>query len=261
MTTDLPIPHNFPRDNYEAIASLVLSKRDDTNKDECSFFRKSWTGFLYRFLACTEHDKNFREWVSAVEQNDSPYKRYAEDRELFNFFVNGLSAIECLCCALFAIGAIEEIAQTGQTTNLTFRIKTEDDLKNITPASTAKKFQSTFENVGITATLKILFDEKSITKDAATYKEWKKIRDILAHRAQPNRLIALGSAPGEYPDLLNFSNVTKAVKNLPTIEFAKTNLVAIKLDSNTTASMHEWLTKIIDNILSASQIFVNNSTV
>jgi hypothetical protein len=262
MRTDLPIPHNFPVDNYEAIASLVTLKLNDTNKDEFSFFIDSWKGFLHRFLACTEHDKNFREWVSAVAQNDSSYKRYAEDRELFNFFVNGLSAIECLCCALFAIGAIEEIAQTGQRTNLAFSIKTEKDLKHITPTITTERFQSQFVNVDITATLKNLFDDKSITEDAAKYKEWKKIRDILAHRAQPGRLIAAASDPGEYPDYLIFRKVTKeGVKDLPTIKFANSNLLGIKLDPNTTASMHEWLTKIINNILSASYIFVNNSSV
>jgi hypothetical protein len=266
LTNELPIPNDFPRDNYETIGSLVFSKCNNTNKDEYFFFLASWKGFLHRFLACTDHDKKYIESITLleekllIEQKIYPYERYLVERELFNFLINGLAAIECLCSALFAMAAIEEIAHTGQTTNLTFSIKTEKELRRIFPSTTTEKFHLKFENETITRTLKDLFntdstteDTSSITEDAKQYKEWKKIRDILAHRGQPGRKVALSSgSPEKIPDLLNLDSVTKEdEKDLPIIKFTPT----------TTASMREWLTKIINNILLAGYTFVNNSNI
>jgi hypothetical protein len=259
LTNELPIPNDFPRDNYEAINPLVLSKCNNTNRDKYFFFLASWKGFLHRFLACTDHDKKYIESAALLEKKLLIegklylYERYLVERELFNFLINGLAAIECLCSALFAIGAIEEIAHTGQTTNLTFSIKTEKELRSISPSTTAEKFHLKFENKAITTVLKDLFNTNSTTEDAKQYKEWKKIRDILTHRGQPGRKVALSSgSPERIPDLLDFYSVTKeGVKDLPIIKFTPT----------TTACMREWLTKIIDNILCAGYTFVNNSNV
>lgn len=252
LTNGLPITNDFPVDNYETIFSLVLSKYNHNNEYEFFFFSASWKGFLHRFLACTDHNKNYIQYIALVGENDSKYERYLVERELFNFLANGLAAIEHLCCALFAIGAIEEIAQTGQTTNLVFCIKEDKYIKRISPTTTTEKFQSKFENAAITTTLKNLFDNNT-TEDAKKYKNWKKTRDILTHRGQPGRNVALSSgSPEKVPDLLNFDSVTnEGVGDLPIIQFTP----------STTASMREWLTIIIDNILCAGYEFVNNSSV
>jgi hypothetical protein len=253
LTNGLPIPNNFPVDNYETIHSLVSSKRDHTNTNEFLFFLASWKGFLHRFLACTDHNEKYIEAITLVGEDPSNHERYLVERELFNFWVNGLAAIECLCCALFAIGAIKEIAEIEQTTNTTFRINNDNDIKKISPTTTAEKFYSKFGDIPITTILKDLFDTVSTKEDARQYKEWKKVRDILAHRGHPGRRIALSSGrPEKVPDLLNFYSLTKeGAKDVPIIE----------ITSNTTASMHEWLTKIIDNILGAAYTFVDNFSV
>lgn len=255
LTNGLPIPDDFPTENYEKINSLVSSK-SNTNKNEVLFFSASWKGFLYRFLACTEHDKNYRESVPPVGENYTRHERYVVERELFNFLVNGLAAIECLCCALYAIGAIEEVAQPRQATDKIIFINIEKNIRQIHPQKTALHFESKFPNATITTSLKNLFEERSITEDAAKYKVWKKIRDILSHRAQPGRDVPISSMSGvsnqAVPESWNLNRITnEGEENLPNIEFT----------DNTTASMREWLTQIINNILSESYIFVDSSHV
>jgi len=50
---------------------------------------------LWRFWASADHDEAFQRVVVSGSQ------RQAEERELFNFFVNGLASIECACYALY----------------------------------------------------------------------------------------------------------------------------------------------------------------
>lgn len=84
-----------------------------------------------------------------------------------------MAAIECLWCALFAIGAIKEMSQTEQSINPTLCIKKDNDIKKITPTTTAEKIYSKFGNILITTTLKDLFDTVSTEEDTKQYKEWK----------------------------------------------------------------------------------------
>ncbi|MEG4918468.1 hypothetical protein [Microcoleus sp. B7-D4] len=257
LTNGLPIPNDFPIENYEKISSLVRSKIDltsDTNRSQYSFFSASWKGFLYRFLACTEHDEKYRQSVLPVGKKYSPYERYVVEQELFDFLVNGLSAIECLCCALCAIGAIE-VTQTRQATDNSFLIDREEYIKKITPRTTALNFEKKFPNAPITTSLKNLFEKSSETENAVKYEDWKKIRNYLAHRFQPGRMVPISStgvSNHDVPESWNLNSLTNEdLENLPNIEFTDT----------TTASRREWLTKIIRNILSESYIFVNSSPV
>lgn len=188
-----------------------------------------------------------------IGKNYSPYERYVVERELFNFLVNGLSAIECLCCALFAIGAIEEVTQTRQATDKIFLIDKEKYIKQINPQNTTLNFEKKFPYATITTSLKNLFNESSRTEDAEKYEDWKKIRNILAHQAQPGRRVPLsstGDSNQDVPESWNLNPIrNESLENLPNIEFTGT----------TTASRREWLTKIISNILSESYIFVDSS--
>lgn len=260
LTNGLTIPNDFPLENYEKIHFLVSLKKY-THRNEYLFFYRSWKGLLYRFLAGTEHDEKYRQSAPPVGENYSPHIQYVVERELFNFLVNGLSAIECLCYALFAIGAIEEVTQTRQATNKIFLIDTEKHIRQINPLKTTQNFEKQFRYATITTSLKNLFDEFYTTEDARKYEDWKKIRNVLIHRAQPGRWVPLSSpAPEElstgdsnqdFFELWNFNVITsESPENFPKIEFNDT----------TTASRREWLTKIISNILSESYMFVDSSS-
>ncbi|HEY9820410.1 MAG TPA: hypothetical protein V6D35_06470 [Candidatus Sericytochromatia bacterium] len=274
LTDYLNIPDDFAVENYNKIVDCLLDLKNDNNINEIYFFLSSWKGFLYRFLACTEHDAKYRS-MSPAKPNSTSQERYEVERELFNFLVNGLSAIECLFCALFVMGAIIEKAHEGQSTNNIFSMDEEKDISKITPKNTVKKFNSKFPNEFITKKLNDLVgenlidesvtDEASITGNAKEYKEWIKIRNILTHRAQPGRnLFASGtthnvfsSGTGEdnpkiVPDSWNLENITReGVENLP----------EIKITDDFTASKREWLTRIANDILSETYRFVSSFNV
>jgi hypothetical protein len=262
LTDYLNIPDDFVVKNYNKIADCLVDLKNDNNINEIYFFLSSWKGFLYRFLACTEHDAKYRS-MSPAKPLSTFQERYEVERELFNFLVNGLAAIECLFCALYVIGAIKETAQEGQSTNNIFSMYKENDISKINPKNTVKKFNLKFSNefiteklnnlVGETLTDEFVTDEDSTTGNAKQYKEWIKIRNILAHRAQPGRNVALSSTgednPEVVPDSWNLENITReGVENLP----------EIKITDDFTASKREWLTRIINDILAETYRFVSS---
>jgi len=265
LTDHLNIPDDFAVENYNRVADCLVNLKNDNNIDEILFFLSSWKGFLYRFLACTEHDVKYRS-MSPAKPLSTFQERYEVERELFNFLVNGLAAIECLFCALYIIGAIRETAQEGQSTNNIFFMYEEKDISRINPKNTVKNFNSKFPNefiteklnnlVGETSTDEFVIDEDLIIGNAKQYKEWIKIRNILAHRAQPGRKVALSSTgednPEIVPDSWNLKNITgEGVENLP----------EIKITDVFTASKREWLVRVINDILSETYTFVSGFNV
>jgi len=265
FTDGLNIPDDFSVENYNKVHDCLVNLRNDNNIDKIGFFLDSWKGFLYRFLACTEHDAKYRS-MSPAKLIYTFQERYEVERELFNFLFNGLAAIECLFCALYVSGAIIEIAQEGQSTNNIFTMYEEKDISNITPKNTVKKFNSKFPNKFITEKLnnlvsepltdELVTDQASTIGDAKQYNEWIKIRNILAHRAQPSRKVPLSATgkdnPEIVPDSWNLKKITReGVKNLPKIEITDTF----------TASKREWLTRIINDILFETYTFVSSFNV
>jgi hypothetical protein len=58
-------------------------------------FAGGLNGAQWRFRACTAHDEALQQLFTSDSQRDD------EERELFDFFVNGMSSIECACYASF----------------------------------------------------------------------------------------------------------------------------------------------------------------
>jgi len=174
-TVGLVMPEDFAVAPYEAIHSHVC-----TRKEACPHswdqYAGAWNAVAYRFLSCMDHDKAFTE--SFERSGDAPPQpeRYIQERALFGFFVTGLAALESLCYGLFAIASMVDAR--------TFPITTPEDMRSITPERTACQFGRAFPNESMTAALRRVIG----TSD---FLDWKEVRNILAHRAAPGRIIPL----------------------------------------------------------------------
>lgn len=212
-TLDINIPGNFPSNSYDAICRRMGKKRDEFPEATMQF-KGGWNAVAYRFLSCSEYNENFTLSVKKVGHGPPQPDRYIQEKELFNFFVTGVSVIESFCFALFAISSIidKEI----------FPIHTEGDLKYIRPERTLKRLMDSefFKNKTITITLKGIIESQD-------YKVWKEARNILAHRVAPLRHYVLSSGNQ---------------KGASWIE-------GIQITENTTLSRFKWLTKSITNLL------------
>jgi hypothetical protein len=202
-TLGLEVPHDFAAGPYEAI-------------------HKRLTGGAY----VTPVDEAF---TSSDRTEQSQTELYNQERELFGFFVTGWSAIESLCYALFAIGAMIDRKR--------FPILTQKDMRTIEPGKTTSKYYSAFNKTLLTESLRK-------TTTSQEYKDWKEIRNVLLHRITPSRNIAIRMEVSDNP---------------PTIESVYSKGVSwwqeIPLDEATTAERRSWLAKTLGEVLHAAETF------
>jgi len=122
MALDPPMPLDFATGPYETIQQRISVDLGEGYAESLQMFAGAWNAVRYRYLACVEHDQSF---TSSIQQQLTPLERYHQERDLFGFFVSGLSTIESLCYGLYAVASIIEPAG--------FAIRTQQDLRGVTP--------------------------------------------------------------------------------------------------------------------------------
>ena len=220
-TIGLVMPNDFAAEPYEAIRSRVVAKKE-AYPHSWAQYAGAWNAFAYRFLSCADHDRAFIGSIRRFGNSPPQPERYKQERELFGFFVTGLAAIESLCYGLFAIASMLD-AQN-------FPITKPDHMRSINPEKTTKQFAVAFPEEDITAALQQMCT-------AQDFRDWKEIRNILAHRSTPGRVFHLGG-PHHGEALW---------------------VKGIQIDINTTASRREWLAITTCALLNAADDFTDRN--
>lgn len=150
-------------------------------------------------------------------------EQYIQDREVFNFLVNGLAVLECFGYAAYFLGSFIKPEAFG--------LVLPDKRRHIDLAKTSNAYEAHFSEEAIAKEI------KAVLKDAA-YLNWKEIRNIIAHQSHPGRNIYLSTTPeGDRPH-------DWKVPGLPA------------LDVNLTASRLVWLGDTLGCCLVAMEGFV-----
>jgi hypothetical protein len=204
-------------------------------------FYSAWAGIAFRLRACAAHDAAFTSSFGRRGGALDDEELFAEDEALFGFFMNGLSALECLCYGLYALGALV-CTPTG-----TPSVPPPPDFPLLVPAAPEKlrliglgrtldAFTTRFPTSTITDCLKAL-------KDDTTYSEWKDIRNVLAHHtASAGRTLDYSGSSA--PFLWN--GPPQAVKQWGG---------DIALSAESTTARYQWLREKVDSILGATAAF------
>lgn len=227
------MPKDFASAPYEAISSRV-SARNQTHPDSWTQFAAAWNSVRYRFLSCTEHSEAF---TKAIKEAGTPgvtpqteNSWYTQQKELFGFFVTGITTIECLCYGLFAVGSILNAQQ--------FPIATPNDLRAIKARSTTRKFTIVFPNEVVSSALQQVTNSQE-------FKDWGEVRHVLIHRGLPGRIISL-TLGGDEPQY----GGTQWGQGL----WGQ----GISINEHTTASRWRWLTETVRNLLIAADAFTSH---
>ncbi len=220
-TVGIVMPSDFAVAPYTAIHARITAKIP-TNHIAWSHYAGGWNALAYRFRACAEHDTAFTKSLRRAGAVPPPNERYVQDRELFGFFVTGVSAIESLCYSLFAIGALLNLKE--------FSISEPRQLKAITPAKTTEQFAKVFPTEAITTTLAGMLGD-------AQYEQWCTIRNILAHRSAPGRQFTQSFPPQPLDEHVLWSDG------------------GIPIDIATTSSRRAWLATTLQKLLNATDAF------
>jgi hypothetical protein len=223
QTVGLEMPDDFPADAYEAVHRTVCA-RPAKSPATWREYAGAWNAVAYRFKSLADHDEAFTASIRRVSSTPLPSDRHIQERELFNFFTNGLATIESFCYGLFGIASMMDSAN--------FPMVTFDDKKKVTPRKTAEKFATHFKGEGITAVLQRVVADPD-------FERWEGLRNILSHRVALGRAItAFGEATWE--------NVELKVGGTPGPE-------KMNIDANTTASRRQWLAGSLRDLLAEAE--------
>lgn len=224
---EIDMPSDFAVEPYDSVWNRLAGlgveysrRREDAPYQAWSQWLSAWIGIAYRFRSCAEHDQSFDALVSKFGDNPTQPGNYYQDRELFDFFVSGLSAIESTFYGLFAIGSILD--------SDSFPLTTEQHMREVNTKKTVRRFIETFPNDRITAAFQGMISQQE-------YKDWGETRNTLAHRINPGRRV--------YSSPKGPARTTEWV------------LQGIPIDSTATASRREWLANTLRDLLTEADHF------
>ncbi len=214
----IEMPDDFQVGAYEAVV-VRLKDRRDQNPVCWGEYADAWKSIAWRFRACAEHDESFRDLLRKFGVSPQSQQRFNQERELFEFFVSGQSAVESFCYGAYAIGALLDSAMEKLLRG---------SPRDVTPKRTAADFQSKFSGTTLANSLSQLVLDQS-------FSEWSEIRNVLAHRGHPGRTFNVGG-PGP-----------EAVWNIPKLE----------LNEDLTRKRRKWLADTLADLLNGSRAFAD----
>jgi len=206
-------PKEFPTELHDNVNDY-MAKIKDSHLDIWREFAGGWNSIVYRYLTCYQCNKQFTFCVSKYGGSPKQPIRYFQERELFIFYLSGISVIESFCYSFYAINSIYD--------SIIFPIDTDEQKRNINIKSLLSNLErSKIKDENITISIKNLSQDRN-------FFEWLKVRNILAHRESPPRRHYLGG------------------EKHGSTEWAE----SILINYETTTSRFDWLSKQLYRMIS-----------
>jgi hypothetical protein len=230
LAPGLVLPADFPAGPFEGTYQHALD--DIIHTEE---FTGAWLGMAYRFKACTESAETFAALLAQHGSNPPFEQRYAQDREKFEFFANGLSALEC---TFFGMHFLAELVKPAE-----FPVS---NPRGIKPEPTIVLFHNHFPG-------ELLTDELHATFYSQDYLDWSDLRNLLMHRIAAGRTIQISSAGARVA--LPPDRWTSARLSTPKPTHSPRTLPELEISANAFLLRRAWLSHRMTAILSAAHDF------
>ena len=175
---DLELPDDFPVAEIDALHAHLSDYVDDGNKlpPEWREWADGLNGLVYRFRACDEHGGALTD--SLVDTSPPQPKRYEQERDLYSFYSEGLSAIECFYYGLYFIGTHADA--NAFALNI--------DPRQVKPRMVTERYEAAYDAETLTDTLRRVID-------GDVFSIWSGLRNFLSHRGAPGRTHYEGGGP------------------------------------------------------------------
>ncbi len=234
VLSGLAIPDDFPAVAFEGAYQQALPEVVRVEQ-----FVGAWRGMAYRFKACTENAEMFARLVAQHGSNTSAEGRFAQDREMFEFHVNGYSALECLFYGIHFTAELIDPAHFDVT-----------NLRRITPGNTVDLFTKHFAGEAITSALTETFHSED-------WNDWGELRNLLAHRITSGRIVQLSTRPAPaVADQWLSARAAPAPRALPNIVVVPRTLPPLAITEDGLIPRRRWLANRYEIILSAAHPFI-----
>lgn len=222
------LPEGFVEAERRAVLSKAQKRYALRSPALWREFNGGMTGLMYRFAACVEHDEQFAALVKTDGLGLPQPERLYQEQELFEFFVSGQSALECLCYALYALG--EMIRPES------FDLFARGQQEAIGPAATRDAYERAFGGAPLSEKLALLVG-------SAEYAEWTRARNVLSRRVHPGREFSPEAGP------LRFRLDGAAVEGASNVEGDRASWLKQPISHATTRAPREWLARQIRALL------------
>ena len=215
----LDIPELFPLAEFEQFwtsAREILPNPSETRKE----FNGASNLIAWRFRGCVEyHQAHLESWLR-VGVAASFEEQYARERSLFGMFVCGVSTVESVCYACYAL------ASGVPTLMLPFD---ERSRRIATPKRLYEQLEEKSSGSSLTAALRTILGSDQWTL-------WNGYRNTMAHRSSVPRII-FGALGGTLPPA-------------KLLEYAETwSTDALSGDEETFSNMITWLAEATKQLL------------
>lgn len=214
-----PTPADFPIAAYESVQRR-MGPQQPLHPDEYRHYAGGWNAVHYRTIGCEKCVGRYTDLFASSGVAPQQDERIAQDNALFGFFVYALSAIESCFFAMHAVASILAPAD--------FPMATEQDLKQITPKVTIRRFDRRFGGSVVSTAMRQTVSETE-------YQEWKNLRNVLVHRSVPGRHF--------------FQPPRSTPRDADWVE------MGIVLDLNTLDGRYPWLTSVLERLIEATDQF------
>jgi hypothetical protein len=212
---DLEMPDDFDLDGKSSQIYDHVINRLHTNNE----FKSALVAVAYRFKTVAECDDSFIELINQFSDSPVQPARFHQEKELFNFFVNGLALIESFCYGLYWLGS--ELNPNDFSIN---------NLRHINPRNTRNKFNQFYGAEQISLSLSQLISSNEFI-------ELEEVRNISAHRISHGRQfnVSFGSTSRD--------NTTTWING-------------IEINSQTIAIRRNWLSAQLKQLFGDLLVFV-----
>jgi hypothetical protein len=207
-----------------------MQAHQTTDAAAWSQYAGAWNAVAWRFMECADHSDAFIASINQHGVTPTPEPRYAQEKELFGFFGAGLSTLESLCFALWAMAHILVPAQ--------FPIGPAD-LRAVGRSSARTRYLANWPTEDIATRL-------DSAMASAEFIEWNEIRNILVHRAA-------GARHTQANPIVHVA--TRASSATGPMAGSTLWLQGLPIDTTLTSVRRTWLSTTLHSLLEAAERF------
>ncbi len=224
LAVDIAVAADFPKAKYMDVELQVSRHLSALGVDAATVpgfaeYAGGWNALIMRFRAADEYGTSAVQSLTTQPGSPANEERFAQERDLFGFFAQAVSAVESCCFAGYHIGRLANSSE--------FRLPPE----KVTVQATAGAFSSAFPRGSLDVAL------ASLTA-SADWKDMTHLRNRLIHRESPGRTVFLGSGPGY---------------SAPPGEWTG---LGITLEARLVETPRHWLAQEIEELVNATYDFV-----
>ena len=220
----IDVPSDFPTAAYFTIATFVRAIEQQTMLDNLATlqFWGAWSGIAYRATACYAHDEAFTASVRHLGVSPPSSERQSQEMNLFNFFANGWSTLECFGSATAALSSVAQrqrdvMADPSRAVRLPL-------------SEIAKRFIKRWPDEPLSSRLRTLTSSHA-------YRDFRHARNVLTHRAHPGRTFSISD--------LHDSTALWTTLDVP-------------IDEGTTRTRRQWLATELTALLEGLSTFAQH---